>query len=551
MYDFKFADIGEGIHEGTILEWLVKEGDTVEEGQTLVIVETDKVNAELPSPVAGKVTKVGKAEGELINVGETVVIIDDGSGNSVEAATTAPTPEPIAQAPAAAAPAPAVAPAAASQNVYDFKFADIGEGIHEGTILEWLVKVGDVVEEGQTLVIVETDKVNAELPSPVAGKVLETGKAEGELINVGETVVLIQTGDLSAPVTLATNDVAVEEEKEESAGVVGEIEVSSDIIGSSYEAPVAKKLNAKALATPVARKLARDLGLDINEIAGSGENGRVLKADIESFNNAKGAQPKVQPQQDVQVQTSSAGSHINLPSVKMPAGDVEVVKISRMRKSISDAMSVSKTLVPHTVLMDEINVQALVDFRNEAKLVAADKGIKLTYMALIAKAVIIAIKDFPIFNASFNHETDELYMKKDINLGFAVDTQEGLIVPNIKKAESLSVFELASSVDELAKKAIDRKLQLPEITGGSFTITNFGSIGIGYGTPVIFHPELAILGVGKIAQKPVVENGEIVAAPVLPLSLAVDHRIIDGADGGRFLMRIKELLQNPTLLMLS
>src|SRR5690554_3348295 len=175
MYDFKFADIGEGIHEGTILQWLVKEGDEVKEGDTLVIVETDKVNAELPAPVSGKITQLGKKEGELINVGETVVVIDDGSGAPAPAAAPAQT-----QAPAAApTPQPAAPVQAASANVYDFKFADIGEGIHEGTILEWLVKEGDDVKEGDTLVIVETDKVNAELPSPVSGKVVQLGKKEG------------------------------------------------------------------------------------------------------------------------------------------------------------------------------------------------------------------------------------------------------------------------------------------------------------------------------------------------------------------------------------
>lgn len=536
MYDFKFADIGEGIHEGTILQWLVKEGDEVKEGDTLVIVETDKVNAELPSPVSGKITQLGKKEGELINVGETVVVIDDGSGAPAPAAAPAQT-----QAPAAApTPQPAAPVQAASANVYDFKFADIGEGIHEGTILEWLVKEGDDVKEGDTLVIVETDKVNAELPSPVSGKIAQLGKKEGELINVGETVVLIQTGD--GPVTLPTAAAPAEEAEEEGAGVVGEIKVSNEVIPSTFQVKKPVEAQGRALATPVARKLAKDLGVDINLVPGTGEQGRVLKEDIINFRDA---QSKPAQTQAAQVQAQAA------PAPQKPAGDVEVVQISRLRKAVSKAMTNSKTIVPHTVLMDEINVDALVEFRSKAKGVAEAKGIKLTYLGLIARAVVIALKEFPIFNASFNHDADEVYIKKFINLGIAVDTPDGLIVPNIKNAQNLSVFELATQIREVADAAINRTAQLDQITNGTFTITNFGSVGVGYGTPVIFHPELAILGVGKIEKKPAVVDGEIKIASLMPLSLAVDHRIIDGADAGRFLMRLKELLTNPTLLLLT
>ena len=214
-------------------------------------------------------------------------------------------------------------------------------------------------------------------------------------------------------------------------------------------------------------------------------------------------------------------------------------------------MTTSKTLVPHTVLMDEIIVDDLVDFRTKAKTYAADRGVKLTYLTFISKAVIIALKEFPIFNASFNHDTDEVYIKKFINLGIAVDTKDGLIVPNVKNADQLTMLDLARTIDDLATRTNARKITLEEQQNGTFTITNFGSVGISHGTPVIYYPELAILGIGKISLKPVVKNGKIEIASVLPLSLAVDHRIIDGAEGGRFLLRIKQLLENPTTLMLE
>ena len=539
MYDFKFADIGEGIHEGTILTWNVKVGDKVNEGDTLVVVETDKVNAELPSPVTGIIVKVGPAVGETIHVGETVVVIDDGTGGEV------PQDAPAQAAAPAAAPKAAPAAVAPSAPVYDFKFADIGEGIHEGTILTWNVKVGDKVNEGDTLVVVETDKVNAELPSPVTGIIVKVGPAVGETIHVGETVVIIGEEGTSLDAVAA----APVEEEEGGAGVVGEIEVSSEVMASSSEASTestAPVATGKALATPVARQMAKDLGLDINKIVGTGANGRVLKEDITLAAQGKPAAAPAVASQPV------AAAPVVAPQVTVPAGsDVEIVKISRLRKAIAKSMVTSKTVIPHTVLMDEIVVDALVDFRKNAKGVAEAKGIKLTYMALIMKAVVVALKEFPIFNASFNDQTDEVIIKKFINLGMAVDTPDGLIVPNIKNADRLSVFELAEQVRTLADETIERKVQMDKLQNGTFTITNFGSVGVSFGTPVINHPELAILGVGKISQKPVVENGEIKVASVLPLSLAVDHRIIDGADGGRFLMRIKELLSNPTLLLLS
>mgnify|MGYP001186282517 CR=1 FL=1 len=528
MYDFKFADIGDGIEEGKILEWKFKEGDKVKEGDTLVIVETDKVNAELPSPVDGVITKIGKQEGEMILVGETVVIIDDGTGGEVPAAASTP----------ASTAAKAAAPASnGPKATYDFKFADIGDGIEEGKILEWKFKEGDKVNEGDTLVIVETDKVNAELPSPVTGTIVKRGKEEGEMILVGETVVLLDDG--SGNYIDGGAVAAPAEEEEKAASVIGELSVSSDVIASSNEGTTqapAQPTRKKALATPVARNLAKQLGVNIHEVPGTGANGRVMKDDIRKFAEAKSA-PKAQ------AATSQATTSTE--------GRVRVEQISTTRRAISRAMTDSKSIIPETVLMDDVVIDDLVEMRKRVKPLAAAKGINVTYMAFISRAVIIALKEFEIFNSSFNHETNEITFKNYINLGFAVDTPTGLMVPNIKDADQLSVFDLASDIRTLADKAIDRKLQLDEMRDGTFTITNFGSAGISYGTPVINYPEVAILGVGKISKKPVVIDDEIKIAHVLPLSIAVDHRIIDGADAGRFLMRVKELLANPELMLLS
>ncbi len=421
--------------------------------------------------------------------------------------------------------------------MYDFKFSDIGEGLHEGKILKWNFAVGDKVKEGDTLVIVETDKVNAELPSPVNGTIVKLGRAEGEIIHVGETVVIIDDGT-GTPVTAEPEPAKSEPVSEESApGVIGEIEVSSEIIGASTEeVNVAKPTTGKVLATPAARKVARDLGVDIQQVTGSGPSGRVKKEDIQAFANSS-------------KQGTSVPSFA--PSAISRQGEVSVMPISKLRKSIVKAMTVSKQVIPHTVLMDEVVIDDLVALRSRAKASAESKGVKLTYMAFIIKAVTIALREFPLFNASFDHDKDEMIVKHFINIGVAVDTPDGLIVPNIKDADQKSIFALAAELHETSTLTRERKIQLAALQNTTFTITNFGALDIAFGTPIINHPEVGILGIGKISQKPIVKDGAIAIAHVLPLSIAVDHRVIDGADAGRFLIRVKQLLHTPDLMLLS
>ncbi|MBU1093113.1 MAG: 2-oxo acid dehydrogenase subunit E2 [Firmicutes bacterium] len=417
--------------------------------------------------------------------------------------------------------------------MYDFKFADIGEGIHEGKILKWFFKVGAQVKEGETLVIVETDKVNAELPSPVDGIVEKLGAQVGDTIEVGQTIVLINDGSATE---------AVKEKKEpltegkSAPGVIGEIEVSSDMMASSDESSQTKQpTEQKVLATPVARQLAKDLGVDLKKVEGSGEFGRVLKEDIYSASENK-----------------KAPQTVTIPKVSMSAqGEVEYVPITNLRKAVVRSMTLSKQIIPHTVLMDEVIVDKLVDLRNKVKEQAAAQDIKLTYMAFVMKAVVLALKKFPHFNASFDQENERMIYKKYMNLGMAVDTPVGLIVPNIKDADQKSILELAKELREVADKTINRTVQLAQLQNTTFTITNFGAADVAYGTPIINHPEVAILGIGKISEKPVVINHEIKVAYVLPLSLAVDHRVIDGADAGRFLSEIKSLLNDPMMLLLN
>lgn len=435
--------------------------------------------------------------------------------------------------------------------MYDFKFADIGEGIHEGNILKWEVEVGGTIEEGDTLVVVETDKVNAEIPSPVSGTIKKLGPPVGEVIHVGETLALIDDGTGGdEPEEDSDNAKPIAEgEEEKGASVIGEIEVSNDVIASSTEGDEEQQEetnNKRVLATPVARKLAKDLGVDITTVKGTGSNGRVMKADIQ-----KAAEKTPQPTTSTPSQTLSVSpfKEATVPSFNTERTRRE--KITKLRKTIAENMTISKTIIPHTTVMDEIVVSDLVDLRNAHKTMAADKGVKLTYMPFIIKALTLTLKEYPIFNSSFDHTTDEVVYKNYMNVGVAVDTPDGLIVPNIKDADKKGIFVLAEELAELKDKAINKKITLDDLKDGTMSITNYGVFDSTFGAPVIKYPEVAIIGIGRIAKKPVVEEDDIVIKHVLPLSLSIDHRVIDGGDAGRFLRTFKSYLKDPMLLLLS
>ncbi len=442
--------------------------------------------------------------------------------------------------------------------MYDFKFSDIGEGLHEGQILKWFFKVGDKVKEGDVLCVVETDKVNAEIPAPVSGVITKLGAEVGQTIHVGETLVMIDdTGKGATPVAAAPApkaevkkdapkpEVKKQAAEEKGAAVVGEVVVSNDVIASSNEgfensSVVVSSSNAKVLATPVARKMAADLKVDLSKLKGSGESGRVMKADIQAAAKSQGS-------------TSTGTSSLSFATPSMPTlpkDGVKRVKISKLRQAIVKAMNTANLVIPSTTLMDEIDVTKLVEFRKSQKAKLEEKGIKLTFLPFIVKAVTMAIKDYPIFNASFDHDTEEVVFKDFINIGIAVDTPDGLIVPNVKHADQKSIVTLAKEIEALGAATRARTVKLDELQNGTFSITNYGTTGIKLGTPVIKHPELAILGIGSIYRKPVVEGDQIVIRDVLPLSLTIDHRVIDGADGGRFLMKVKELLSDPMQIFL-
>lgn len=415
---------------------------------------------------------------------------------------------------------------------FEFKFPDIGEGLTEGEIVRWLVKEGDEVKEGQPLVEVETDKALAEIPCPKTGVILKILAKEKEIVKVGQVIVIIgeQGESFAAP-----------PEKPKSVGVVGELEEAPEEIpvASKKTEPAKPALVSKhVLATPAVRGLAKELGVDINQVRGSGPEGRVLEKDVREF--AESQRKPLEPEKKI--------TKIKKYDLY---GYVDRIPLRGVRRSIAKAMVKSKYTAPHVTTIDEADVTELWKIREKEKRVAENKGIKLTILPFIIKAVITGLMEHPYLNATLDDENEEIILKKYFNIGVATDTPEGLMVPVVKNAKDKSILQIAQELTQLVEKARNRTIDLADLKGGTFTITNFGALGGIYGTPIINHPEVAILGVGKIKEVPVVRNGRMVIRKILPLSLSFDHRVVDGAEGARFLNTVIARLEDPNLILLE
>jgi pyruvate dehydrogenase E2 component (dihydrolipoamide acetyltransferase) len=440
---------------------------------------------------------------------------------------------------------------------FQFKMPDIGEGIHEGEIVKWFVKPGDKVQEDDVLCEIQNDKAVVEIPSPVEGSVLEVLVGEGTVATVGQVLVTFDAPGYEN-LQFKGDEHADEPKQEEKAAVSTPApEVKQDAAPQPAAVAAAPQVdvdpNRRIIAMPSVRKYAREKGISINLIAGTGNNGRILKGDIDLFVSG-GAAPSPQAATNVAVEVETA--KVEAPqttAVAIPQGEYPETreKMSGIRKAIAKAMVNSKHTAPHVTLMDEIDVTKLVTHRKKFKEVAAAKGIKLTFLPYIVKALTSALREFPALNTSLDDATSEIIHKHYYNIGISADTEKGLLVPVVKDADRKSVFSISNEINELAVKARDGKLAPNEMKGASCTISNIGSAGGQWFTPVINHPEVAILGVGRIAEKPIVRNGEIVAAPVLALSLSFDHRMIDGATAQNALNHIKRLLNDPELLLME
>lgn len=439
---------------------------------------------------------------------------------------------------------------------FEFRLPYIGEGIHEGEIVKWFVKAGDTIEEDDVLAEVQNDKSVVEIPSPVSGTVEEVLVDEGTVAVVGDVIVKIDAPDaeeMQFKGSHSDDSSSKQEEKQEEASAEEESTSSSQTqqasTASNQEAEVDENKTVKAM--PSVRKYARENGVNIKAVTGTGKNGRITKEDVDAYLNGGSTDSA----SNESAAASSTGNEETSTSASqsVPEGDFPETteKIPAMRKAIAKAMVNSKHTAPHVTLMDEIDVQELWDHRKKFKEIAAEQGTKLTFLPYVVKALVSALKKYPALNTSFNEEAGEVVHKHYWNIGIAADTDKGLLVPVVKHADRKSIFEISDEINELAVKARDGKLTSDEMKGATCTISNIGSAGGQWFTPVINHPEVAILGIGRIAQKPIVKDGEIIAAPVLALSLSFDHRQIDGATGQNAMNHIKRLLNNPELLLME
>lgn len=420
----------------------------------------------------------------------------------------------------------------------EFKLPDVGEGMHEGEIVKVLVQAGESVTEDQPLLEVQTDKVNAELSAPAAGVVQQIFVTEGETVEVGATLLVIDTGsgavsrEQEQPATSAPTP---DQAKETAASVPSRHEVR------------------RSLATPYVRQLARELNVDIEQVQGTGKAGRVTEEDVRRFTNAKAETVKPAALQAAKhpqgtpgmKQTAAvASSQREKPGHEM----IERLPLKGIRKKIAEHLVKSVSVIPHVTSVDELEMEGLYEWRERLKPYASKRNIKLTYLPFFIKALVIALQEFPVMNASIDDETHEILLKRFYHIGIATDTPDGLIVPVIKDADRKSLFQIADEISRLAQSAREGKLTLDQITGGTFTISNVGAIGGLQATPIINHPEVAILSLHKMEKRWVVRDDEGVIRRMMNLSLSFDHRLIDGVTAVRFTNRIKELLEDPNLL---
>lgn len=424
---------------------------------------------------------------------------------------------------------------------YIFNFPDIGEGLDEGTLLEIYVEVGQTIKSGDLLVNMETDKVTTDIPSPRSGKVLKIFGEVGDIIKVNSPLVELELEGSEATAT-APSDVA-DTSDDEPAGVVGTLEIAdaSSVLPSSNEtiSTPARTDGSKSLAVPKVRGVAKGMSIDINRVTGTGPEGRVILEDLQRF---------IKPQDDSVPKTTL----LETVSTKDYSDDeVTYHPLTQIRKAIARTMIAAKHNAAHVTLFEEVEVSDLIEIRAKLKEAYLSKGVKLTYLPFIVKATVLALKKHPILNSRIEMDNSRVVTFNDFNIGIAIDTPEGLVVPVIRNADQLSIYEIAQQITDFSIRGMERQLTMKDMKHGTFTISNFGSISGLFGTPILNYPQVGVLGVGRIARQPVVKGDEVVPGSILGLSLTVDHRVIDGGDSARFTKAVMDYLANPISLLME
>ena len=554
--------LGESVTEGTVTTWLKQVGDTVELDEPIVEVSTDKVDSEVPSPVAGVLLEILVPEDETVEVGTAIARIGDASEASAAPAASAAAPVAAPAAPVAApVEAPAAAPAAAPAQGTEVRMPALGESVTEGTVTTWLKSVGDAVDADEPLLEVSTDKVDSEVPSPVAGFLAEIRVPEDETVEVGTVVAIISSSAPSAaPVAQAAAPAAPAAPTAPAAPAA----LAAPVAPAAPSAPVDPFPNASTLAqtasaapvvetpavvtgsayvTPIVRKLARELGVDLASVSGTGVGGRVRREDIEAAAAAARAAVAAPAAPAAPAVPAAPAAAVREPSPLR--GTTE--KMSRLRQTIARRMVESLQTAAQLTTVIEVDVTKVAALRARSKdAFLAKHGTKLTFLPFFVKAATEALAYHPKINATIN-DKEVTYFDYE-HVGIAVDTPRGLLVPVIKNAGDKDIAGIAASINDLAARTRDSKIGPDELSGSTFTVTNTGSGGALFDTPVLNMPETAIMGVGTIVKRPVVMKGAdgadvIAIRSMVYLSLSYDHRLVDGADASRFLMDVKKRLE--------
>ncbi|MBU1095642.1 MAG: 2-oxo acid dehydrogenase subunit E2 [Bacteroidetes bacterium] len=545
--EFKLPELGENIESADIVKVHVKPGDSVSVDQVVLEIETDKANVEVPAEVSGIVKEVFIVEGSKAKVGDVIFTMEaDDSTKTIkeEKHEIKSEPAPVKEPPKAVQ----AKQATPISNVVEFKLPELGENITSAQISKVLAKVGDIIVKDQIILEIETDKATVEVPSEIKGVVKEVKVKDGDSAKVGDVIFVFnteggtQTHKKPEPEQIQKPQISEQARKE---------------IARTIDKPVYYKEESSTLtradlskiivpASPSVRRFAREIGIEINKVPGTGPGGRISVEDVKIF--SKNLNRKIS-------QASSSGMPLGINREPLPNfekwGEVEIKQMSNIRRKTAEHLSYAWSTIPHVTQFDKADITELEKLRKQYSKQVEAAGGKLTVTAILLKIIASALKVFPQFNASIDTEKNEIILKKYFNIGLAVDTDRGLLVPVIKDVDKKNIIQLAVELNEISFKSRDKKLTIEDMQGGNFSISNLGGIGGTYFTPIVNAPEVAILGVSRGTYEQVYKDGQFVARMMLPLSLSYDHRIIDGADAARFIKWVSQALENPFLLSLE
>ncbi|MDB9754013.1 dihydrolipoyllysine-residue acetyltransferase, partial [Oceanospirillaceae bacterium] len=539
-------DMG-GAQSVEVIEICVAVGDVVDEGDSIIVVETDKASMEIPASSAGTIKAILLKEGDTCSMGDVMIEIEAAHGDSADAQVIDVKAEEVAAATAeveVVSPAPVLAvkesePASSVESERLALVPDLG-GATDVEIIEISVKVGDQLSDGDSLVVLETDKASMEIPVNFAGTVLELKVAEGQKVNVGDTIAVL----MAASNEIIKADEPVTQEKAPSVAVAAQVSkatVAQEVVSPS-KAPAPKVSAAApvgagsaAHAGPAVRMLARELGVDLGQVSATGPRGRVLKEDVQVFVKQKMLQPALSAGQGVGIEQPPAIDFSQF-------GEVDHIKMSKIKRITAQNMTRSWLNVPHVTQFDHADITELEVFRKSIKAEAEKKGTKVTPLPFMLKACAMALREFPQFNVSLDNDGEHIIQKHYVHIGVAVDTPAGLMVPVIRDVDKKSIWQLSEELIAMGAKAKDKKLMPADMQGGCFTISSLGSIGGTAFTPIVNTPEVAILGVSKAEMQPRWNGSEFEPKLMMPLSLSYDHRAVNGADAARFTQYLGKLL---------